>query len=155
MFDYTILGAGAIGCVYGGLLAAKGHKVQLISRSPDLGRAVAEAGLRVDIGVRSITAPVVGCLADVAQDSRVVIVLTKTFQTEAAVGSVLHAFGGNTIWVTLQNGLGNAERLAHLTGSQRIMYGPVMMPARVVIPGHVWSMAAEPTKIGPVQSVDL
>ena len=48
-FDYTILGAGAVGCVVGGLLSLSGKTVQLINRSDNLARSIKAQGLRLDL----------------------------------------------------------------------------------------------------------
>ncbi|MEM7240865.1 MAG: 2-dehydropantoate 2-reductase [Pseudomonadota bacterium] len=153
MFDYTILGAGAIGCVYGGRLAEAGHKVQLITRSADLGNAIDRSGLVLEMDGAKTQSEPVARTADKATESRVVIVLTKTFQTKAAIEALQPQMSEQTVWVTLQNGLGNGTALADLTGGP-VLEGPAMMPARIVKPGHIWTQKPSESALGPYKDTD-
>ncbi|HCV87253.1 MAG TPA: hypothetical protein DGB85_11810 [Deltaproteobacteria bacterium] len=42
--NYSVLGAGAMGSVFGARLALKGHFVELLNRTPDHAKAIKEQG---------------------------------------------------------------------------------------------------------------
>lgn len=66
----------------------------------------------------------------------VVIILVKTTVTELAVKSSLPAIGENTIVMSLQNGLGNVEKIAEFVPSERIMYGSGNTGPELPAPGE-------------------
>lgn len=154
-FDYTILGAGAVGSVFGGLLARAGHKVQLVNRSAETSRAIADKGLRLELDQGQVTCHPTAVQPSRACPARVVMVFTKTHQTAAALHSVHGVLGPDTIFVTLQNGLGNGEAVAQVTGSPHVLTGVTMLPATLLAPGHVRSHGSSQSWIGPMHAVDM
>jgi 2-dehydropantoate 2-reductase len=64
-----------------------------------------------------------------------VIVLTKSFATEAAARSIASAVGPATWIVTLQNGLGNDRRLGAVLGPGRVVPGTTTVGAEQDAPG--------------------
>ena len=153
MFDYTILGAGAVGCVYGARLCNAGHKTQLITRSTDLGRAIAQNGLQIDCDGDIDTSHPETALPSTTQPSRIVIVLTKTFQATDAVLAIRDHMPPETVWVTLQNGLGNAERLAKLVEGP-VLLGPATFPAGKKEMSRIWTSNPYPSTLGPLDIKD-
>ena len=135
-WDYTIVGAGAVGCVVGARLALLGKKVQLINSSNATADAVREHGLLLHVDGQTHRADVRACTPDQAQPTRVAIVLTKTHQLDSAVSALLPALA-DAVWVTLQNGLGNGQRLAKWVGEDRVIHGVTMLPAVLNAPADV------------------
>ena len=66
----------------------------------------------------------------------VVIILVKTTMTELAVKGALPAIGENTVVMSLQNGLGNVEKIAQFVPSERIMYGSGNIGTELPAPGE-------------------
>lgn len=136
-YDYAILGAGALGSVFGARLALAGHRVQLLTRSSAHPDAIRQNGLLFESdGVLHRVSLDAGQTAD-AGPARVVLCFTKTNALVSAVQSVVDQVGSDTLFITLQNGLGNGERLADVVGRHRVIHGVTMVPADFKAPGHV------------------
>ena len=127
----AVLGAGAMGSVYGARLADGGAEVTLLDVNQSHLDAIARDGLEValDEGTK------IHRLAAVRpEDFRgpvdVVLVFTKIFHTAAALGAVAGQLDG-AVLLSLQNGIGNGERLAVHVPAERTLVGMTMTPAGV------------------------
>lgn len=112
-------------------------------------------GLRLDLGKGEVL-----CYPDAVQPqnaapARVVMLFTKTHQTAAALQSIHHANDADTLFVTLQNGLGNAEVVAQAANSARVLHGMTMLPATLLAPGHIRAHGKSQTWFGPMNMSDL
>ncbi|KVA25973.1 ketopantoate reductase family protein [Burkholderia ubonensis] len=144
----AILGAGAMGSLFGGLLAEAGEDVTLIDVNDAHLDAIRRDGLRIenDRGERRITT-LRAVRPDAAQPARgepfdLLIVFTKSLHTRAALDGVRALLAARTAVLTLQNGLGNVETLRAFVPPERILVGVTTWPADVVGPGHVRSHGA-------------
>jgi 2-dehydropantoate 2-reductase len=137
----AILGAGAMGSFFGGLLAEAGHAVTLFDVDDAHLAAIRQDGLRIstDVGERVIRNLIALRPEAAAQAADLLIVFTKTLQTTAALEAARAALGPHTAVLSLQNGLGNAERLAQFAAPERVMTGVTTWPADKSRPGHVSS----------------
>jgi 2-dehydropantoate 2-reductase len=134
----TVVGAGAMGGSYGGLLAVAGHEVSLIDAWREHVEAIDREGLRVD-GVRgehqvrlpASTEPEAGAAADV------VIVFVDANNTEKAAATAKRLLGPDGFAITFQNGIGNVEELQAALGKERVLGGSSMCSAASRGPGHV------------------
>lgn len=149
MNDVMILGAGAVGCLVGGHLAAQGYKVELVNRSTATADAIAERGLVMELDSGKQRVYPSAAKLENAKDARYVMLFTKTYQTEAALNAVLPSLSDDSVIVTLQNGLGNAERLAQFSG-RPVLQGVTLIPSTLVAPGHVRSHGAHISWVGPL-----
>ncbi len=154
MTDYMILGAGAVGCVIGGMLAHAGRSVQLITRSAQLGEAVAIDGLRLRLPAGELLVHPQASQPHKARPAEMILVLTKSFDTEAAIEGIRPLITDETLLVTLQNGLGNGELLARLCPQNQIFHGASMLPAAVVRPGLVEAKDRNENWLGPLTGGD-
>ncbi len=108
----AVMGAGAVGCYYGAMLARAGHDVTLIGRSTHV-KAMNRDGLLLDFGASQEYVAVTGSTdaASVAGAELILFCVKSTDTVDA--GQQLKPFiGKNTILLSLQNGVDNAERLA-------------------------------------------
>ncbi len=114
----AIVGAGAMGSVFGARLALAGHDVTLVDPRADHIDAVRRDGLELQGGAEGSRRVALAATTDAADVAPVelAIVLTKSFATEDAARSMRPALSGRTWVVTLQNGLGNDRRLAAVLG---------------------------------------
>ncbi|ARL05086.1 ketopantoate reductase family protein [Burkholderia pseudomallei] len=140
----AILGAGAMGSLFGGLLAEADQHVTLLDINDAHLHAITTHGLRLetdtgDRHVRNLQALRPGDATDVPD---LLIVFTKAMHTRAALASVRHLIGESTHVLTLQNGLGNVEALASVVPQERIFVGVTTWPADLAGPGHVRSHGA-------------
>lgn len=145
---FVILGAGAVGGIFGAKLARSGADVFLLARGA--GReAMRRRGLRVE-GKESFTVPVhVSDRPADAGRADVLIVCVKAYDTEAALRPCLGLLGPDSGILTLQNGLGNVERIAALAGRERVVPGIAYVAAAAISPGVVRWDAAGRIQVGP------
>ncbi|WP_457104233.1 ketopantoate reductase family protein [Methylobacterium sp. P5_C11] len=114
--NVAVVGAGAVGCYYGFLLAKAGHPVTLIGR-PALVEAVRSDGLVLESAGGTDAVPVRATTeGEGVTRAELVLVCVKSGDTEA-VGAMIapHLAAAATI-LSLQNGVDNAERLAAVLG---------------------------------------
>ena len=140
MNKIMIVGAGAMGCLFGARLALAAYDVTLIDVWREHIDAINTAGLKLDADDGEQTVRIkAGHAGDVAFRPDLVIVFTKTLHTATALESVRHLFGEQTHLLTLQNGLGNVETLGRFATAERIMHGVTNYPSDLKGPGHVSS----------------
>ena len=147
----TVVGAGAMGGCFGGLLALAGHDVRLIDTSEAHVAAIKREGLLVDgvlgehrINVPAAMAPVDGEQADA------VIVFCDANSTRAAAETAGRLMGDNGFAITFQNGIGNVETLQEVLGSERVLGGSSLCSAACPGPGHVSLTHMGPSKLGEI-----
>ena len=136
----VIAGAGAMGALFGGLLAESGCQVRLIDVPGAQLDALRSGGLwlTTEAGPRNIRVPA-GLAGDEAAPCDLVIVFTKGLHTEAAASSVAPLLGPGGWVLTLQNGLGNAEAIGRAIPGVRLAIGMTSYPADLTAPGRVQS----------------
>jgi len=133
-----VVGAGAMGCLFGGYLARAGHEVWLIARSADHIQALARHGLILRHDGHRYEIPLHA--SHESGDAGVcdaVMVMTKASDTAAAMECALSAIGPTTSVVTLQNGVGNVETLNRFVGPERILFGVTALAAVRPGPGEI------------------
>ena len=108
-----ILGAGAMGCLYGAAFHRAGCKVTLVDVNRAHIDAISAHGLELETraGVEHLPIPA-RLPEEIAEPVDLVVVFTKTFHTEGALAGIANAIGPETSLLSLQNGLGNDKRLA-------------------------------------------
>ena len=72
----------------------------------------------------------------------------KAFANEAAAKSVKHLFGGDTVAITFQNGLGNEQALGAMLGRENVIAGLTAQAGLAEGPGVVRNFGDLPTHIG-------
>jgi 2-dehydropantoate 2-reductase len=145
----VVVGAGAMGGLFGGLLAEGGLDVTLVDAWPEHIAAIRKGGLRI-AGVGGDRAIKVSATTDAAEirQADVVLFQCKAFANEAAARSVKHLFGGATVAITFQNGLGNEQTLAGVLGSENVIGGLTAQAGLAEGPGVVRNFGDLPTYIG-------
>lgn len=130
------MGAGAVGCYYGAMLARAGHRVTLIGR-PQHVDAVQRSGLRLQTS--TFDEPVrleASTDANAVRGAELVLFSVKSTDTEAAGKALAPHLGGDTAILTLQNGVDNAERLANTLGRE-VIPAVVYVAVEMAGAGHV------------------
>jgi 2-dehydropantoate 2-reductase len=150
----AVAGAGAVGSVFGGKLAAAGHEVLLVGRDPHMA-TVARDGLQITgIFGETLVCPRVAtdlAVAGTTPACDVVLVSVKSHATAAVAAAVAAWPDPPPLVVSLQNGLGNVEVLASSLGARRVLGARVIFGAIVRAPGHVHvTVNAKPVAIGPL-----
>lgn len=133
-----VIGAGAMGCIYGGHLKRAGEDVTLVDLRRDHVEAIRRDGLLVDgvLGEHRIAIPAaVSCEGLERFDA--VLVATDANATAEAARSAAAILGPEGFALTLQNGIGNGERLVAVIGAGRVLAGVTMDSGAFRAPGHV------------------
>jgi len=138
-----VFGAGAIGSLLGGLLSIE-NDVTLVGRKAHVD-AINRHGLRISGVTTRIVWPTATTDVPTAPQD-VIFVTTKTSDTTIAA-EALRAFWRQSAFVTLQNGLGNAEALAERAA--RVLAGTTTHGVTFVVPGEVVHAGAGETTLGP------
>src|SRR5213595_3268391 len=116
----VIVGAGAVGCYFGGMLARGGVAVTLIGRAQHVD-AIHRDGLFIE---RSDFQDYVNLSADTrieaVRDATIVLLCVKTIDTETAAAAVAPHLGNDALLVSFQNGVDNVERIHAATGIHAI-----------------------------------
>ena len=133
----AVVGAGAVGCYFGGMLARAGVPVTLIGRAFHV-EAVQRDGLFLE---RSDFQGYVRSDADVhieaVRKAAIVLLCVKTVDTESAAVALAPHVGDGAILVSLQNGVDNVERIRRATGIDAVpavVYVAVATAAGVFLP---------------------
>lgn len=143
----AVVGAGAVGCYFGGMLARAGAPVVLIGRAPTT-EAVRRKGLFLDcLGFQERVRAEATREMGAAREVELVLFCVKTLDTETAARELRpHLAAGATV-VSLQNGVDNAERM-HTVGVEAVP-AAVYVAAAVPEPGHVKHSGRGDLVIGP------
>ena len=112
----AVLGAGAMGCLFGGLLAEKGLNVTLIDVWKEHVDAINKDGLKMDGhgGDRIIK---VNATSDPSSLNKMdaVIVMCKATALEPALKSIKNIIGEKTVFMSFQNGIGHEAIIQSLS----------------------------------------
>src|SRR5215475_8232418 len=119
-----IVGAGAMGSVYGGLFSAAGHEVWLVDVWREHVEAIRKGGLHLSgISGERVVRPNATSQPAEAGPCELVVVATKMRDVEAAARSLRPMVGDGTAILAIQNGLGNQEILERILGSRDFLVG--------------------------------
>jgi 2-dehydropantoate 2-reductase len=146
-------GTGAMGGLFGGRLAEAGHDVTLVDVDAEAVARVNAVGIRIDTdsGTDTIRVPATTDASTVASTVGVVdlvVVVVKCYDTEDAVRSALPTIGEDTVVLSLQNGWGNAARIASVVGEGRTAVGVTYHSATVTAPGRIHHTGVGRTVVG-------
>ena len=145
-----ILGAGAMGCLYGAAFHRAGCEVVFVDVSQPHIDAINAHGLELETRAGTEHLPIPARRPEqIDAPVDLVVVFTKTFHTDAALAGIEAAIGPHTWLLSLQNGLGNDRRLAAHAAEERIMVGSSSLPSDLVGPGKVRSHGEGGSKLYP------
>ena len=150
-----VLGAGAIGSVFGGLLAKGGNSVRLVGRRSHLD-AIKRQGLLIEgiWGTHRVHS-LAGYESLSELEARepltfdVILLSVKSYDTEIILRELLIHYPEPCPVISLQNGLGNIEKIEKLLGKEKTIGGRVIFGVEFVEPGRVRvTVSADKTVIG-------
>jgi 2-dehydropantoate 2-reductase len=138
--NVAILGAGALGSVIGAWFHRNGHPVTLWTTNVEHVDTINRNGLSFEFDGETQTLPIPASLpAAGLPPVELIVLLTKTLSSEAAIASVADQFTRGAYLLSLQNGIGNATTLSQWVNPDQIIYGCTMLPGRLIAPGQVAS----------------
>ena len=155
-----VVGAGAIGCVVGGLLTRAGHDVALIDQWPEHVETLKRQGLRLSGTCGDHVIPVTALhlheVQRIATPFDVVFIAVKSYDTEWATAlGVAYLASPQGVVVDFQNGI-NDERVATIAGRERTLGCVILIAAGMYEPGHAMRTDAGSSgfKIGELDGRD-
>jgi 2-dehydropantoate 2-reductase len=151
----AVVGSGAMGSLFGGMLAEAGEDVTLVDVWEEHVKAINERGLRVK-GVGGERAIRVSATTNPAEVGSVdlALIFVKSYDTEKAAGDALPMASGGTVFLTLQNGLGNAEKISEAVGSHRVVVGVTAQGSTLLGPGEIYHAGVGATTIGELNGIE-
>ncbi|RWG60987.1 MAG: 2-dehydropantoate 2-reductase [Mesorhizobium sp.] len=143
-------GGGAMGGIFGGYLARAGNDVTLIDVSMPAVQAINDNGLTIE--EKDGSQPVIRVPAT-TEPSKVgpvdlIINFVKCYHTDAAVRAAAPMISGDTAVLSLQNGWGNAPRIAGIVGEDKVLVGLTYHGGTLLGPGRVKHPGVGMTYIG-------
>src|SRR3989442_9454194 len=148
----AVMGAGAVGCYYGGMLARAGHEVVLIARQQHV-EAIERDGLRMEtttfderVRLAASTEP------SAVQDAKLVLFCVKSTDTESAGALIRPHLPADALVLCLQNGVDNADRLRTVLPQHAVAAAVVYVATEMAGPGHVKHHGRGELVIEPVNS---
>ncbi len=148
----VIIGPGAIGCLFAGLLTQGGHAVHLLDKRADRAQSISRQGLLIDDlqGTRIIP---VGATAqaETLKNADIIIICVKAYDTAGTIPELLTLISDRSLILTLQNGLGNIELLAAHVSPRQILAGVTAHGSTLLGVGHVRHAGAGLTTLAALQ----
>jgi 2-dehydropantoate 2-reductase len=146
----AVLGAGAVGCFYGGMLARAGHAVTLIGRPLHVDvfrvRGLHFESLKFDEQVPVQASTEAGAVAG----AQLVLFCVKSTDTESAAREIAPHLAADAVVLNLQNGVDNTERIAaHV--QQPVFPAAVYVATEMAGPGHLKHHGRGDLVIGSLQ----
>ena len=143
------MGAGAIGSLFGGLLAEGRNDVALIARESHV-KAIKQNGLTIEgasgkhvVKVKAVTKP-----AHLKETFDLILLTVKAYDTRQAVKEAQTLMGNNSVLLCLQNGLGMEEIASEIIGRDRVLRGVTINGVLIKEPGLVMHTGKGETTIG-------
>lgn len=148
----AVMGAGAVGCYYGGMLARAGHALTLIARPAHV-QAMAARGLRMQGQGFDEWVPLTAS-ADAAAvaEADLVLFCVKSSDTEAAARLLAPHLSAQALVLSLQNGVDNAERLQVVLPGHAVAAAVVYVAVDMAGPGHVLHKGRGELVLAPASS---
>ena len=131
-----VMGTGAVGGCFGGMLAQAGHDVTFVARGANLD-AIRSNGLRVEsvaAGNFTVRPSVIHSAGD-GGEVDLILYCVKSYHNETAIDEMTPAVGDGTAILTLQNGLGSGDMLSERFGRERVLLGAAYIEAARKAPG--------------------
>ncbi len=147
----AVIGAGAMGSIFGGHLKEAGEDVTFIDIYKDHMDKIRENGLYIELpdgrtkviqGINTATSP------EGLPKMDLIIIFVKSTVTKEAAKEAKELVKDDTLFLTLQNGLGNGEAIAEVVGEEKVLLGVTTCGGTFLAPGKVRFAGKGDTFIG-------
>ncbi len=147
----AVIGAGAMGSIFGGLLKEAGEDVTFVDIYKEHMDKVAKDGLSIELpngesktirGIKTATS------TEGLPKMDLIIIFVKSTVTEEAAKEAKALVKEDTLFLTLQNGLGNGEKIAEVVGEEKVLLGVTTCGGTFLGPGKVRFAGKGDTYIG-------
>jgi 2-dehydropantoate 2-reductase len=150
----AIMGAGAVGCYYGGMLARAGNEVVLIGRGAHVD-AINRQGLLMDtLSFRERVTVAASTEAAAVRGAEVVLCCVKSGDTAAAAAAMAPHLAPDALVLSLQNGVDNVERLQAAI-KQKVAPAVVYVATEMAGPGCVKHHGRGELVVGPATLTEV
>ncbi|KXB07604.1 hypothetical protein AKJ51_00940 [candidate division MSBL1 archaeon SCGC-AAA382A20] len=148
--NITVIGSGAMGSLFGGMLTEEGHNVTLFDVWEEHIEAMNNHGLKIrtlegkkkNIEVKATTN------SSFIDHTDLAIIFVKSTQTREAAKGTYDILTENVEVLTLQNGLGNPEIIKEFAPEENIIAGVTTHGSTLESPGRITHAGSGPTTIG-------
>ena len=149
-------GGGAMGGLFGGYLARAGNDVTLLDVSDAAIGAINADGLKIEEKDGSVAVIRVPATRDAASIGVVDLIVNfvKCYHTNAAIRAAMPMLGPDTGILSLQNGWGNADRIAASAGAERVIVGLTYHSGALTAPGQVKHPGSGMTYLGELSGLE-
>ncbi|MDR1894692.1 MAG: 2-dehydropantoate 2-reductase [Spirochaetales bacterium] len=144
----SVIGSGAMGCLFGGFLSRAGHEVLLYDIFKAHVEAINSQGLQIEessTGETLLLRPRASWDPREAAEAELLIIFVKSTATQGAAEQFSRLAGRGTLALTLQNGLGNEEILRRAFGEENTAAGVTSQGATFLGPGRIRHAGSGPT----------
>ena len=150
----AVVGAGAMGSLFGAFLAESGENVTLVDVWREHIDTINRQGLRV-YGVSGERVVRVKATTNHFEVGPIdlLILFVKSYNTEQAIRDSISMITEETTILTCQNGLGNVEKIGGVVGLKHVIAGSTMQGATMIGPGEVFHAGIGATYIGELNGV--
>ncbi|MBI5183583.1 MAG: 2-dehydropantoate 2-reductase [Nitrospinae bacterium] len=148
----VVVGSGAIGCLFGGLLSKGGHDVWMVDKNKEVVETIKEKGICIVTDGET--------LQHIQRQSTLnpreiescdfILLCVKCFDTEEAVQGISHLIKGEIPLLTLQTGMGNIKTASSIIPEKNILGGVTYNGATVLSPGRIRYVSPGETYIGEI-----
>lgn len=151
----AVIGAGAMGCLFGAKIAEAGNEVVMLDVVPEVIHAISHRGLILEERGEEKIVPAKACKSeDWKEEVELVILFTKTLYSKAALESAKHFLTEKTWIMSVQNGLGNEELIQNYVDPGRIVIGSTNWASDLKGPGHAAVTGSGYVKIMSADKID-
>jgi 2-dehydropantoate 2-reductase len=145
----AVVGAGAMGSLFGAMLAETGNEVWLYDVWVDHVQTINNEGLSIEregkthtLSIKATTDP------EQIGQAELVIIFVKSTQTASAAETARKLAGSVGAVMTLQNGMGNADILSEYIAPEKVLAGTTSHGATMLGPGSIRHAGVGSTTIG-------
>jgi 2-dehydropantoate 2-reductase len=145
----AVVGAGAMGSLFGAMLAEAGNEVWLYDVWVEHVKTINKDGLRIEregqtrtLSIEATTDP------EQIGQAELVIIFVKSTHTASAAETARKLVGSDGVMMTLQNGMGNADILSEFIDPERVLAGTTSHGATLLGPGSIRHAGVGATTIG-------
>jgi 2-dehydropantoate 2-reductase len=145
----VIMGAGAMGGLFGALLTLSGEETWLVTPRKDHIDKIKSEGLTLEEQgkIYKINVNITNDVTSIGK-ADLVLIFVKTYQTEKAVADSLSVEKDETVFLSLQNGIGNEEVICKYVDRKKVLLGVTNHGATLLGPGHIFHAGWGQTHIG-------
>jgi 2-dehydropantoate 2-reductase len=152
----AVVGAGAMGSLFGAMLAEAGNEVWLYDVWAEHVQTINKNGLTIEregqtrtLSIKATTAP------EQIGQAQLVIIFVKSTHTASAAETARKLAGSDGAVMTLQNGMGNADILSEFLDPERVLAGTTSHGATMLGPGSIRHAGIGATTIGAWAGTEL